>query len=236
MPHATRSSSRRFATSRAIRRTWRCWTRSAPPTMPSSRSCAIARRGSPSAWTSSKRWAAAGIPTARWLETDTRHLLADGLHRAERVLRLLGALQDRLAAGQLVDHHVLLDEDEPVEAPAAGLRLAVEAEDIEHDVALAVLVHHALRHLEAAAGDLRHHAVAHALIEVIDRERLVEHELAHHVGVVEDRDVRVLGRIERHQPQVGDGGLPGDDLVEGFLRGLVRRPGAGGEFLRVRQE
>src|SRR3954466_12120718 len=152
MPRATRSSSRRFATSRAIRRTWRCWTRSAPPTMPSSRSCAIARRGSPSAWTSSKRWAAAGIPTARWLETDTRHLLADGLHRAERVLRLPGALQDRRAAGQLVDHHVLLDEDEPVEAPAGGLRLAIEAEDIEDDVALPVLVHHALRHLEAAAG------------------------------------------------------------------------------------
>src|SRR3954469_6662097 len=166
-----RWSSPPCATNRVIRRTSRCSTRSAPPTTPSLLSCATARRGSPTAWTSSRRSAAVGNN----LEGDARHPLSEGLHRTERILVLLGPLQDRLAAGELVDHHVLLEQDEAIEAPAAGLRLAVEAEHVEHHVALPLLVHHALRHLEAAAGDFRHDAVAHALVEVAHREGLVQH-------------------------------------------------------------
>jgi len=75
-----------------------------------------------------------------------------------------------LPAGELVDDDVVLQQDEAVEAPARGVRLALEAEHIEHHIAHALPVHLALVDLEAAAAHLGHHALAHAVVEVADRD------------------------------------------------------------------
>src|SRR4051812_362080 len=191
-----RSTCPRCAIRPAIRPTWRCSMRSARRTTPSLHSCAIARRGSPSASISSRPSAAAGRRTrSARLETYPGHLAADRLYRAERVLILLGGLDHGLPAGELVDHDVILEEDERVEPPAARVGLAVEAEHVEDDVAQTLPLYRALVDLEAAAGDLGEYTVAHAAVEVVDRERLVEQEFPHHVGVVQDRDVGVRAWI-----------------------------------------
>ena len=49
-------------------------------------------------------------------------------------------------------------------------------------------------------------------------------------------EVSRLRRIKAHLPELGDGGVPGDDLVEGLLHGLVGLPGACRGLFRLRQE
>src|SRR5205823_11245309 len=86
---------------------------------------------------------------------EAEHLRAERLHRAERVLGVVGLLDLRLAAGELVDHHAFLHQHQAAEFPARGMRLALEAEKIEPEVAVTFLVDELLIDLVAAAQDLR---------------------------------------------------------------------------------
>ncbi|HZO01116.1 MAG TPA: hypothetical protein VFB93_07955 [Burkholderiales bacterium] len=74
-----------------------------------------------------------------------------------------------------------------------------------------------------AAHAARLHAFLHAVIQVGEAGRLVRHEAAQHIGVVEDRDVLYHFGVELQLAQAVRGRNTGDDEIEGLLRLAVGR-------------
>ncbi len=144
---------------------------------------------------------------------------------AQRV-QVLFVLVDRgFSARQLVDHHVVLDQDDAVEAPAHHVSLALEIEEIREKVAVAVAFHHRLVDFVAFAGGFGLDAFLHAQVEVVGVDGGARDEALQDIGIIEDDDVGVGAWVELHGLEILHRGLVRNDPVEQGLHFLVAGPG-----------
>lgn len=131
----------------------------------------------------------------------------------------------------VVDHH-----DQRAELPAGGDGVALEVEEVEHEVADPLAVDVAGLHEVADAGVLGFHAVDDSLGDGAEfLERRGQHG-AHHLRVVEDLHVGGLGGVEAELAHAVHGAAVGDDLVEAVLGVVEVLPFVADGLLRGGQE
>src|SRR4030066_663742 len=157
-------------------------------------------------------------------ERIAQHGLPGPLKWPERIVALFKFAGNRLAAGRLVYDHVVLDQDNPVEAPANNVRFAPEIHEIRPEIPVALAGYGFVFQLISLAGGICKDAVVHPFFQFESIDGRIWDEAAKYVGVIENNDIRIGVRIQLELLKLLHGGFVRDDLVEGLLSFLKALP------------